>query len=315
MATIYWGEVKCEAFFRNGKPCTNRAYYTQEGESRCGVHSKKTTRLDLPKNPDAAKLLEEARAEREIEVMRQAKVKKAKGLKGEVTVTKIRMMKPPIYLEGYRCIFPNYRHQGRSDGFGCASLSPKSMGPIDHGMPGIPVAKNLENYHQGAKFWPFEFDEKDGVKKAFKKKRKDMYRDPFPYRHKWARKELEAYGKNVNIPKCSIYYTKDRKERRYTYLECRYFYCHWYQRIALETNDFRALKKMMDEGISLNIVGYDGYPPSDKTPEALWAHYNDTSKPFGHELVLFSLLVLEKDEDYPWNRFYRENYDLYKDVI
>jgi hypothetical protein len=28
-------------------------------------------------------------------------------------------------------------------------------------------------------------------------------------------------------------------------------------------------------------------------------HYLDSSKPFGHELVLFTLLVLD-EKDYPW---------------
>jgi len=172
-------------------------------------------------------------------------------------------------------------------------------------------------------FGTLNFDKANNVKEAYKRIRCKIYEDPKPYRHKWSKKDLaakaEAYNKNINIPKCSIYYTKDNKERRYSYLECRYFYCHWYERLAPHTNDFKALVKMRDEGISLNIVGYDGYvPSSDDKPidkDLLWVHYNDTSRPFGHELVLLTLLMLDDPKDYPWNRFYRENPVLYEGVI
>ena len=38
-----------------------------------------------------------------------------------------------------------------------------------------------------------------------------------------------------------MYYDKDGKEHRYTYIECRYFYCHWYEKLLKETNDYKEL--------------------------------------------------------------------------
>lgn len=320
MSEVYFGERMCQAAFKSGAPCTNKAYFVQEGSYRCGVHSKKTKRVQLAKNPRADELAEEQQQNREDIVKTAAAKKRKRHERGDMTCTKLRMMKPPVYLDGYRCVFPNFKHQGRKDGFGCMALSPKALGPIKHDMPGIPDAKNLENYHQGAKFWDFEFDETNELRPSSKRLRCKMYKDPKPYRHKWSKKELKEkardYNKNVNIPKCSIYYTKDCEERRYSYLECRYFYCHWYERLAPTTDDFKALVKMRDEGISLNIVGYDGYVPDNPIDKnSLWTHYNDTSRPFGHELVLLTLLALDDPKDYPWNRFYREHPKLYEGVI
>ena len=60
------------------------------------------------------------------------------------------MMKPPEHIDGYLKVFPNFKHQNRKDGFGCASLSPKALGPVSDGSR---HAKNIENFHQGAKIF------------------------------------------------------------------------------------------------------------------------------------------------------------------
>ena len=60
-----------------------------------------------------------------------------------------------------------------------------------------------------------------------------------------------------------------------------------------------------------NKIGYDGYY-IDKT---LYEHYVDTSKPFGHELVLYTMLVEDDKDKYPWNIFYKKNEEIYKNVI
>ena len=56
--------------------------------------------------------------------------------------------------------------------------------------------------------------------------------------------------------------------------------------------------------------------PKPEINKALWQAYNDTSRPFGHELVLYTLLMLERKEDYPWNRYRRLGIeDIYHGVI
>ena len=40
-----------------------------------------------------------------------------------------------------------------------------------------------------------------------------MYKSSMPLRHKYDRKTLKQFNKNINIPLFSIYYTKNGEER------------------------------------------------------------------------------------------------------
>ena len=62
---------------------------------------------------------------------------------------------------------------------------------------------------------------------------------------------------------------------------------------------------------NLNIVGYDGYKPLEDYMEM----YLDTTKPFGHEMVLYTMLNEEDRTKYPWNIFYEENKKIYEGLI
>jgi len=316
---VYYGETQCQAFYKSGKKkdqqCSNNAYYIDQNKNLCGVHSNKDTRKSLPKNPNIKFIESQILKQKEQLVENLAKITKDKGEKGQVIVTKMSMMKKPEQHDGYLKVFPNYLHSNRKDGLGCSSLSPKSMGSIPHGMPDLPKAKNLENYHQFAKVFPWELDSQGAITKESIEYRIKAYDDPKPYRHKFSPKEIKEKSNNsninVNIPKFSVYYTQNGNERRYSYIECRYFYCYWFERIAKQLPEFKKLQQMIENGYHLQIVGYDGYP----VIKSLYEHYIDPSRPFGHELVLYSLLVVEKPADYPWNIFYQKHSDLYKDVI
>lgn len=316
----YYGEKICQGIVKSKDiPCTNLAYFSSENKILCGVHSKKDkNRTKLLTNPNKERLIRELLDQRNKEIVKESLENRKNKKKGKVVVTKLRMMSSPEHIKGYLNIFPNFKHQNRKDGFGCSKLSPKSLGPINHGMLGLPPSKNLENYHQFSKFWKFELDKDNKIKQKYIENRKIAYLDPIPYRHKYDRKTLKEENNNINIPEFSMYYDKDGNEHRYNYLECRYFYCHFYQRLVLEEKDFFELKKFIKDGINLNIVGYDGYDVdqrSDVLTKTLWDCYNDTSKPFGHELVLYTMLVEEDTEKYPWNIYYKNNKEKYKNVI
>ena len=68
---------------------------------------------------------------------------------------------------------------------------------------------------------------------------------------------------------------------------------------------------MIKDGVNLNIVGYDGY----NINMDLWTCYNDTSRPFGHELVLYTMLIEDTINKYPWNMFYEQHKKIYEGVI
>jgi len=66
----------------------------------------------------------------------------------------------------------------------------------------------------------------------------------------------------------------------------------------------------LEQGYNLQIVGYDGY----NVDKSLKKHYSDTKKPFGHELVLYTLLTIQNPKEYPWNIEYDNNKDIYEGV-
>jgi hypothetical protein len=119
-----------------------------------------------------------------------------------------------------------------------------------------------------------------------------MYNDPIPYRHK------PNIIKKINVPLYSIWITKDGKKNKISYFESRQFYCNYYERATLLNPDFIGLKTLINSGYNLQIVGYDAYPISKSIEE----HYLDISKPFGHELVLYTMLTCEP-EDYVWRKY------------
>jgi hypothetical protein len=309
---VYYGETNCEAIIKSkGTLCTNKAYFNSDGKLMCGVHCKQGINVSkLPKNPNEALNKENELKEMKKEVDTVAEDNKKNNQMGRVIVSKIYMMKNPKYVTGYLNVFPNYKHQSRKDGFGCMRLSPKSLGPVIHNMPNLPDATTIENYHQFAKFWDFELDENGNILEQYKLDRIKAYTSP-PMRHKYDKKTLLQFNKNINIPRFSMYYDKYGNERRYNYLQCRYFYCHFYEMLAKEEHDFITLKEMIKNGYNLNICGYDGY----NVTQNLMEHYTDTSRPFGHELVLYTMLTEDDPENYPWNIFYNENKEIYANVI
>jgi hypothetical protein len=81
-------------------------------------------------------------------------------------------------------------------------------------------------------------------------------------------------------------------ELHLSYIESRQIYCHYYEQFALASPDFHHLKQLLADGVNLQICGYDAYQPSG-TPDT---HYLDPSRPFGHELVLYTMSTTEPDQ-------------------
>ena len=55
----------------------------------------------------------------------------------------------------------------------------------------------------------------------------------------------------------------------------------------------KKINKMLDDGINVQILGYDGYN-YQKENKSLKECFDDDSRPFGHELCLIALLNNEK---------------------
>jgi hypothetical protein len=212
------------------------------------------------------------------------------------------------------------------------------LGPVVHRQPGLPDALNIENYHQFNKVWPSETVglHREGPcskltcttpprawgppSEAFYAARKRGYLDAEPHRHKFdaarLKREREAVShmKHKNIPAYSVHLTLDGEERRFTYVESRYFYCVAYEALATPTEDFRRLQTMLREGYDLRLCGYDAFDVAQEPELDLYWHYCNPLRPFGHELVLYALLTVEAPEDYPWHRYRRTHAARYANI-
>lgn len=123
----FFGEKDCEDIVKSkNTACTNKAYFTANNKLLCSVHCKKYNNVvKLPKNPFEHIIYENKLKEIKNEIDGIAQINKTNGVLGKVIVSKMYMMKNPIYVKGYLNVFPNYKHQNRPDGFGCMSLSPQ----------------------------------------------------------------------------------------------------------------------------------------------------------------------------------------------
>jgi len=333
---VYYGEVNCyDRYKSSGKPCQNKAYFQVGDLERycCGMHkclyAGGLPFRELPMNPNAAKNEANKIATAREEIERVAAENRSAKIPGRIVLSKLRMMKPTEPRSGYLNVYPNYKHEEKKDGFGCKYLSPKAMGPINHPQPGLPPAKNLENFHQGNKVFPSQFNQKEMTPTPeFYTTQQKMYVDSEPMRHHPATLHGTTTA-NKNIPVCSIWRQADGTRKHMTYLQSRQFYCTYYTRFALniiefsDTNEvkdckakshtaFLRLKKYLADGYNLQICGFDAYPvdltcgeegQDDETrtvASIMEQCYLDTSRPFGHELVLFTLLVIDDPKQYPW---------------
>jgi hypothetical protein len=315
MAEVFYGEQACDAIVAStGAACTNGAYYAVDGKHLCGVHASKAgKRKPLPKNPNAKKQKHDRLAAHNCELATQQQSRQAKGIAGLIQCQKMHMMAEVPLAPGYLNVFPNNKHQNRQDGFGCASLSPMRLGPVDHKQPGLPQALSIENYHQFNKLWPSEIDGAKNPTPAFYATQIAGYNDPVPHRHKEQRSPV-AGALTKNEPLFSVHKAHDGTELRYTYVQSRYFYCKAYELLATRTKDFRTLCDKLAAGCNLVVCGYDAYP-IDAARTRL-QDYMDASRPFGHELVLYCLLTMRNSpETYPWNAYKLANPALYENVM
>jgi hypothetical protein len=285
-----YGQIGCMGTYKSGQRagqlCKNKAYYEQNGLYLCGVHSK-GTRIKLAKATSQEKTNDQIQrlSEHMESLVLNAETIKSSGQQGQVILFQMQSWRSVGVISGYLNVFPNYKHENRKDGYGCASLSPMSLGPVDHGQPGLLMARNLENFHQGNKFYPGE-DEKQ-----FRSIRSAFYNDDVPHRHKFTSKEKPLY---------SVWIDKKGIEHHLDYITSRQFYCTFYERLVRKQDAFHRLIQMLIDGISLRICGYDAY--SLDSIDDIERAYLDPSRPFGHERVLCTMFILPP-EKYPWVKY------------
>jgi hypothetical protein len=319
---VYYGETGCQMTKGSGEGCTNKAYWLlHTGEYACGVHSKGKDCKALPKRSAKEKqeLLKEVYAGEAKKIIKAIRRNRRFGQPGRLAVTKLRMRKAPLDLEGYQKVFPNSKagdmkpiEEGQAIEFGgrwgMAGLSPMVLGPVKTSQPGVPKARNLENAWQALKVFPqFTVIFKGAPNEEWFKIRDEMYRDPIPHRHHPGRFKNSKNGK-TSRPLYAYWILPDGTGTQLDYIESRQIYCTYYERLARDTPELARLRCCLEKGMNTQIIGYDGYDlelTGHETQKELAnkfeRFYLDPSRPFGHELMIAALLLLEK-KNYPWTK-------------
>jgi len=298
--------------------CEKVAYYWQSNKPCCGRHSDKEIRVNLKALP--AHLADKKAAEKDKELAQLAKA--SPGFM--IGMTQMRMMKDNT-VPNCVMVFPNRkaRHTDTTSlkgmyHYGCPSLSPMCLGPVLHGDPSIknPLVTCVENEHQGFKVFWSEL-EPDGITPLpiYFERRKKIFADPIPRRHKLGdskEEHMAAAGlppgvsakdhKNANHCAFSLRWDPiTQKEKRFSYVESRVFYCQHYEELARREPEYEYLIRLAPTR-TLMIMGYDArdipvFDLQDKSKDELktlfktW--YLDPTTPFGHETVLLVMLVCQ----------------------
>jgi len=291
----YSGEQECGV-----EDCKQKAIFMVSSKIVCSIHSLSAKRRKLEKNPKSEKeTLYDARA-RKIKMV--SLKNKAESKRGDVIVSRMEKGGRFVRRDGYLSVFPGFGDSKRRDGFVANNLSLESLGPVRHGQAGLPVCKNIKNYHQYNLIYDDEVDENGDLVPSFYKLQKRGYINILPKQCKFDQLKMAEKGDTYK----PISYLHDHK--RYTLVEARQFYCEQYEKLVVETGEFKQLKQMVNDGTNMMIVGYGGYPV---TKEELCECYADPTREFSQELLLFSMLVIDDPFDYPWNVWMAAKEDLF----
>jgi len=196
------------------------------------------------------------------------------------------------------------------------TLSPMRSGPVKHRQPGLPNAKNFENFWQSGKVYWHECSNWSAGKPlaelvitpAFFTKQLEWYADETPHRHKFGLKRKNEVA-------FQLFVAKDGCQLRLSYIQSRVIYCSFYEDLVRGTAAFQIIKDMhARDGRNLLIAGPDARneQPANVDRDKIEAWYNDTAKPCGHECVLLAMLVYETGEGaerLPWRRAWRAQFD------
>ena len=324
---IYHGDRRCQAKHKDGTSCKYGAYWQSRlygiTKLHCGVHkSKKAVALRKRSLTEQNMRVREAQAQHEVECEIAAAENRAHDRPAQLWLQKMKMKQAPRRLPGgILNVFPNDKHGNRRDGLGLCKLSPKQLGPVFHGQPGLPdPATCVENLHQANKVFPTEVDAEGRPLPRFFARQRELYEDQEAWRHKLGRTKEEHMrnagippGNNANHCLYSVWVQPDGSLRAFTYVESRQFYCCYYEELALREGQLVALERRFKTNrMNICLVGYDApeqYCVPTHDVEAMrkvfYARYLDTSSPFGHEYVLACMLCLPRDL-WPWKIYTSE---------
>lgn len=288
----YAGKTQCDDYgYTTGKRCRLPAHWTSDGKVYC-YHHKTVYCTALPKHPNPMKHKCDG-VQRRRDAVKAAREENVKnGVRGKVACSTLFQMKPAKYIPGYTCVFVESHFSNHDDGIVAKELCPKQMGPVHHGQPRLPVAKNLANLYMFSKVMRGDMDPRGYPSDEFYKLQKEMY----------ACNETMGnvkYAERMKLlPLFCRWILPNNTNQLLDVIEGRQIFCHFYEYLARTTSDYRRIVRLLDDGYNVQIVGHTGYALTKSIAE----HYADPAVEFGHELVLYTMLTVEDEGSYPWRR-------------
>ena len=165
------------------------------------------------------------------------------------------------------------------------SLSPMILGPILFSSLSCPPTRDLElphsalyfeNLWQYSKVWEGDLADDGSLKHTFFSRRSSGFAS-----EKARRRIPGCHGSKRTL--CTYW-----DGQMLSYLQARaLLYCPIYAELVRPTEGFSRLRDMVEDGMPIQLLGYDGYDVSDRS---LYECFVDETRPFGHELVLASML-------------------------
>jgi hypothetical protein len=193
---------------------------------------------------------------------------------------------------GFLRIFVSCMIRDRIDeGYVCKDLTPRTLGPVYHGQPGLPVALTLENFNYGNMCFQSELDEHGEPSEMFKEYRQYLYKKRFAHGYK--------LNMNEGKPKFFVWINKDGEDDGLEEITYRQIYCTMYERLVCQTPDFQKLKELVEIGTNLQLC----IMADIQSNGSLESDYLDPSVNFGYEYCLYTMLTLKNPDEYPWRKY------------
>ena len=92
----------------------------------------------------------------------------------------------------------------------------------------------------------------------------------------------------------------ENKEEKFKEIDARWFYCSEYEKFALKNPDFLKILKWRNGGYNIQIESPEAYPIGSGD---IYEIYKDETAYFGYERILYCLLTIDDQKDYPWNKY------------
>ena len=199
----------------------------------------------------------------------------------------LRKVRPLLSLSaegGFVNIFPDTKHKRHDYSF--PGLCPSKLGPIEHGLPGLPSADNLQAFFEYSCCYNTDLRDDGQLWNEFREQMREGFRSGIP------RPKEGPKARIVSMVSCDPEGTLIIISES----EWRKSYCRFYSTLAEETDDYKRLIRIKDERNNIAICSTKVVVGSDNPRE----EYENTDIPFAHEKVLWTMLTMKNPNLYPW---------------